>query len=130
MRSPCALIALSLLCLLATAWPAGRSSAADSQQVFAHLFTVPDALPDGADPAPRIVALKAWLSETFGGYTRLGPGEGGWKNETGAVETETNTVYLVTAPRDVSRDIGAWLAREFGVRVPYVLVLPAALFVK
>ena len=127
---PVRALLLSLPCLLAM-WLAAVPVAAESQQVFAHLFTVPAALPDGGDSAAQVSALHAWLAETFGGYTRLAPGgEGGWKNETGVVETEVNTAYLVTAPRDVSKDIAARLARDFGMRVPYVLTFPAALYAK
>ena len=92
------------------------------------LGIVPATLADGSDAAPRVPEFEAWLTETYGGYTRLGAGAGGWKNETGQIETEANAVYLTTAPRDVSKDIAARLAGDFGVRVPYVLVLPAGAF--
>ena len=98
-------------------------------QVFAHVFIVPAALADGSDAAARLPDFEAWLAETFGGYTRLGTGGGGWKNETGQVETEVNTTYLTTAGRDCSKDIAARLVQEFGMRVPYVLVVPAGAFV-
>lgn len=103
---------------------------ADTGQVFAHLFTVPSELPGGGDASQRTTELEAWLTESFGGYTRLGTGRGGWKNETGQVETETDTVYLTTAPRDFSKEIAGRLEHDFGVRVPYVLVFPAGIFVK
>ena len=119
------LTALLLLGLLA-ARP--LPAAADTEQVFAHLFVVPAALADGSSALAAVAALEAWLAETYGGFTRLGAGVGGWKNETGQVETEANAVYLTTAPRDVSKDIAARLAGDFGVRVPYVLVLPAGAF--
>jgi hypothetical protein len=101
---------------------------ADTEQVFAHLFIVPAALADGSDAGPATAGLEAWLAETYGGYTRLGAGAGGWKNEVGQVETEANAAYLTTAPRDVSKDIAARLAQDFGVRVPYVLVFSAGAF--
>ncbi|KHK02506.1 hypothetical protein [Desulfovibrio sp. TomC] len=101
---------------------------ADTVQVFAHLFIVPATLADGSEAAPRVPDFEAWLAETFGGYTRLGAGAGGWKNETGQIETEVNTTYLTTAGRDCSKDIAARLVQEFGMRVPYVLVLPAGAF--
>ena len=116
--------------LLALCLSASAAAVAETQQVFAHLFTVPTSLPEGGDVAAQTTALQAWLAETFGGYTRFGPGEGGWKNESAAIETEANVTYIVTAPRDVSKDIAARLARDFAVRVPYVLVFPAALCVK
>ena len=103
-------------------------AAADTEQVFAHLFVVPAALADGASALAAAAALETWLAETYGGYTRLGAGVGGWKNEVGQIETEANAIYLTTAPRDVSKDIAARLAGDFGVRVPYVLVLPAGAF--
>lgn len=104
--------------------------AAESQQVFVHFFLVPARLPDGTPAASRLPDLDAWLTATCGGYTKLGQAEGGWKNETGQVETEANIAYLVSATRDRSKDIAARLSGDFGVRVPYVLVFPAGLFVK
>ena len=117
------LLAVSLTCL-SLATPAQ----ADMVQVFAHLFVVPAALADGSDAAPALPAFEAWLAESFGGYTRMGSGVGGWKNETGQIETEANTVYLTTANRDSSKEIAARLVQDFGMRVPYVLVLPAGAF--
>ena len=117
------ILALVLVCL-------GHSlpARADTEQVFAHLFIVPAALADGSEAAPQVPAFEAWLAETYGGYTRLGAGAGGWKNETGQIETEDNTIYLTTAGRDCSKDIAARLVQVFGMRVPYVLVLPAGAF--
>lgn len=127
MRHPLFPLSVCLVALLS--WGAAMARA-DTQQVFAHLFTIPASLPDGGDAKARTAELEAWLAETFGGYTRLGPGGGGWKNETGQVETEANTVYLATAPRDFSKEIAARLATDFGERVPYVLAFPAGLFAR
>jgi hypothetical protein len=129
MRPVRALLPL-LFCLSALWLAAVPAVGGESQQVFAHLFTVPTVLPGGADAAEQTAALRTWLAETFGGFTRLGAGEGGWKNEEGHLETEANTTYLVTAPRDVSKEIAARLTRDFGVRIPYVLVFPAAVSAK
>jgi len=101
---------------------------AETVQVFAHLFVIPVALPDGSDAAERISAFEAWLIEAFGGYTRLGFGAGGWKNESGQPETEANAAYLTTATRDVSKDLAARMLQDFGMRAPYVLVFPAGAF--
>jgi len=105
-------------------------AAADTQQVFTHLFVVPAVPADGGDATEKTTAFETWLTETFGGYTCLGAGHGGWKNEAGVIETEANTVYLTTAGRDFSKEIGARLMQDFGMRVPYVLVFPAELFAK
>ena len=121
-RLVCCAFAASL-CLLAAQ---GR---AESRQVFAHVFTVPTVLPEGASASARQRELEAWLSATFGGFTCLGRGTGGWKNEGGRVETQDNVVYLVTAGRDVSKAIAEKLRADFGERAPYVLVIPAGQFV-
>ena len=113
-----------LLVLFLAAVPAW----AGSTPVVAHLFLVPTALPNGRDAAPVLAGLETWLTGTCGGFTRLGTGHGGWRNEQGQAETEANAAYLVTAPRDLSRDIAARLTRDFGVRVPYVLVFPAGMY--
>jgi len=118
------LLAVCLAGLTSLAAPA-RAEVVD---VFAHMFAVPAALADGSDAAPVLPAFEAWLAESFGGYTRMGSGYGGWKNETGQIETEANAVYLTTANRDSSKEIAARLVQDFGVRVPYVLVLPAGAF--
>lgn len=128
MPSPCRRSILASL-TLALAIMLPLAAAASQQPVVAHLFLVPAKLADGRDAAPQTAALEAWLAETCGGYTRLGPGRGGWKNETGHLETEANAAYLVTAPRDVAAAIARRLTRDFGVRVPYVLTFPAGVFV-
>ena len=121
---------LLVLGLLVLAIGASLPARADTGQVFAHLFAVPAEAPGDGNGSQRITALEAWLTDTFGGFTRLGRGLGGWKNETGQVETEANTLYLATAPRDFSKEIAVRLEHDFGVRVPYVLVFPAEIFVK
>ncbi len=113
---------------LALLWTAGPVRA-ETAQVFAHLLVVPLALPDGSDAAQRTADFEAWLIESFGGYTRLGLGSGGWKNEAGQPETEANATYLTTASRDASKEIAARMVQDFGMRVPYVLVFPAGAFV-
>lgn len=121
---------LPALFLLALMFCAVGPARAETRQVFAHLFAVPTDMPGGGDASTIMPAFEAWLTESFGGYTRLGSGGGGWKNEAGQVETEGNTVYLTTADRDFSKEIAARLTHDFGERVPYVLVFPAGLFVK
>lgn len=108
--------------------PAAPVTGLPTAPVVAHLFLVPARLPDGADAAPRLAGLEAWLAEAFGGYTRLGPARGGWKNERGVIETADNLAYLVTFSRDVSGEIAGRIARDFGERVPYVLTFPAGVF--
>lgn len=122
------LVAAAWLFLLLTAALSGPARA-DTVQVFAHLLAAPVVLPDGSDAAPRLATFETWLAETYGGYTRLGSGTGGWKNESGQIETEANATYLITANRDASKDIAARLVQDFGMRVPYVLVVPAGAFV-
>lgn len=119
-----------LTLLVLAVWCFAVPARAQSRQVFVHLFTVPGDLPGGGDITLVLPPFEAWLAESFGGYTRMGAGEGAWKNEKGRVETQGNTVYLVSADRDVSRDIAARLTRDFGERVPYVLVFPAGMFGK
>lgn len=121
---------LTTLCLAFLLVAAASLAGAETRQVFAHLFTVPTDGSGGTDAAAKMPAFEAWLAETYGGYTRLGSGGGGWKNESGQVEVEGNTAYLTTADRDVSKEIAARLVRDFGERVPYVLVFPAGMFVK
>jgi hypothetical protein len=115
---------LAIFCLTAAAQ-------AENRQVFAHLFTVPtDDLPGGADAAGKILELEKWLVQSCGGYTRLGAGNGAWKNDQGQVELQGNAVYLVTASRDFAKDLAARLSKDFGERMPYILVFPADQFLK
>ncbi|MFU2210603.1 hypothetical protein [Solidesulfovibrio sp. C21] len=120
-----ALVVLIILACLAAA-PAPAQS---SRVVMAHIFTVP-ADPPGGNIDAVLPAFENWLATSFGGYTRLGAGDGAWKNKKGQVETQGNIVFLITTGRDVSKDIAARLTRDFGEREPYVLVFPAGLFVK
>lgn len=115
--------------LLVLLLAAATGQAAPSREVFVHFFLMPATLADGTDAGGERSAFEAWLAATYGGYTRLGQGAGGWKNATGQVETETNTAYLVSTSRDVAKAIAARLTAVFGVRVPYVLVWPAGRFV-
>ena len=119
--------ALCVLAILAccAVGPAG----AGTQQVYVHLFTVPTDIP-GSDITKVLPDFEVWLTESFGGYTRLGAGDGAWKNEQGRIEAQGNTVYLASADHDASADIAARLTRDFGERAPYVLVFPAGRFVK
>lgn len=116
------------LCVLVLA-AAPVTARQGAEPVVAHVFLVPARLPDGGDAASRLADLEAWLAEAYGGYTRLGPARGGWKNERGQVETADNVAYLVSFSRDVSGDIAARLTRDFGERVPYVLTFPAGVYV-
>jgi hypothetical protein len=120
-----ALFVLAILACCAVG-PAG----AGTKQVYVHLFTVPTDLPGGGGITRVLPDFEVWLAESFGGYTRLGAGDGAWKNEQGQIEAQGNTVYLVSADRDASADIAARLTRDFGERAPYMLVFPAGRFVK
>ncbi|WP_428565887.1 MAG: hypothetical protein ACP59X_05450 [Solidesulfovibrio sp. DCME] len=119
-----------LCCLLLAAFCLATTARAENRQVFAHLFTVPTDLPGGGDDSTKLPGFESWLVQSCGGYTKLGPGNGGWKNEQGQVEVQGNVVYLVTAPRDVSKDLAARLTSVFGERQPYILVFPADQFLK
>ena len=110
-----------LLCLLPVA------AAAQGQPVLAHVCIIPSPAPGPEGGKDRVAAFEAWLCRRFGGFTRLGQGRGGWTNEQGKPETETNAVYLVTTGSDVSAELAKRIKRDFDVRVPYVLVFPAAL---
>ncbi|UJX41822.1 hypothetical protein K9F62_03715 [Desulfovibrio sp. JY] len=120
-----ACVILAILVLFA----ASPAPAQSSRMVMAHIFTVP-ADPPGGNIDTVLPAFENWLATSFGGYTRLGTGDGAWKNEKGQVETQGNIVFLVTTSRDVSKDIAARLTRDFGERAPFVLVFPAGMFVK
>ena len=120
-----ALFVLAILACCAVG-PAG----AETKQVYAHLFTVPTDIPDGKDITKVLPEFEVWLTESFGGYTRFGAGDGAWKDAQGQIEAQGCTVYLVSADRDAAKDIAARLMRDFGERAPYMLVFPAGRFVK
>lgn len=119
-------VLLLALCSLVPAAP--PATAASAKRVIVHFFTVPVTLPDGTPAKARLAELETWLTETCGGYTKLGQAVGGWKNEAGQTESETNIAYLVSSPRDVSAALAARLHKDFGERVPYVLTFPAGRF--
>lgn len=119
--------AIPLLVLLLCLAPL-QPSLADDGPVLAHLCVIPSPTPQSDADGKRQEAFETWLCRRFGGFTRLGRGRGGWIEEAGRQETETNAVYLVTTTGDTSRELAERIARDFAVRVPYVLVFPATRF--
>ena len=90
-----------------------------------HFFVVPDALPDGANAAPRLPELRLFLAKLAGGYTELGPSEGGFMNAANQLVSEKNHPFLVAADKDLSGDIRAYLDANFPAEMQFILVWKA-----
>jgi len=109
------------LCSLALS-PAANAS---ERAVTLHFFVVTDILPDGASAAPRLPELRLFLAKLAGGYTELGPGQGGFMNAANQLVSEQNHSFLVSADKDLSGEIRAYLDANFPAAMQYILVWKA-----
>ncbi len=123
MKKLCCVALLAALC--AVAFPSVPNAEEKSGVVVVHYFVVPSVLPGGVNAAERLPALRMFLSKLAGGYTQLGMTQGGWVNPKGGLETERNISFLVSAEKDVSKEIAAYLDRHFPAKARYLLVWDA-----
>jgi len=93
--------------------------------VTVHFFLVPAVLPDGTDSAPALPALRLFLAKLAGGYTELGAGSGGYLDDKGELVKEDNIAFVVSAPKDVSKEIKAYLEENFPQDLHFILVWKA-----
>ncbi|MDQ7832958.1 MAG: hypothetical protein RDU30_14600 [Desulfovibrionaceae bacterium] len=97
-----------------------------SEQVVIHFFVVPRVLPGGKEAAGKFPDLRKFLAKTAGGYSQLGSCDGGSLLPSGEVRAETNICFMVSAPRDVSAEIAAYLKTHFENKSPFVLSWPGS----
>lgn len=85
-----------------------------------YFFTVPQRLPDGGTSGPQRKALDAWLVRQAGGYTRIGPCQGGWHNGRDLIE-EDNIAYFVVGPTGLKPQIERIITERFKQRQAFVV---------
>ncbi len=85
-----------------------------------YFFTVPQRLPDGKTSGPEQEALEAWLIRQAGGYTRIGPCQGGWHNGRDLIE-EDNIAYFVVGPTGLKPQIEQIVTERFKQRQAFVV---------
>lgn len=112
------------LCAFAILPPAASAS---EKAATVHFFVVQDVLPDGASAASRLPDLRIFLAKLAGGYTELGPGQGGFMDAANQLVSENNHCFLVSADKDLSGDIRAYLDANFPAEMQYILVWKAVL---
>jgi len=97
-----------------------------AEQVVIHFFVVPRVLPGGKEAAGKFPELRKFLAKTAGGYSQLGSCDGGALLPSGEVRAETNICFMVSASRDVSAEIAAYLKTHFENKSPFVLSWPGS----
>ncbi len=96
-----------------------------ASEVFVHFVVVSSKTRDGGDIHKALDDLKRFLAERAGGYTHLGPTDGGYLPPGGTLRKNTNYSFLVAAPRDITQEIEAYIPEHFDTEKPYILVWKA-----
>ncbi|GEM_PF-5229099 len=94
---------LILALLLAAALSGARPALAEAQ-LTCHFFVIPAAaaVPGGE---ATVTAFKAELARLAGGFTALGQANGGMIAPGGQFETDAHEVFVVSAKKDLTKDI-------------------------
>lgn len=104
--------------------PGAETAVQAAEQVVIHFFVVPRVLPGGKEAALKFPDLRKFLARTAGGYSQLGSCDGGSLLPSGEVRAENNICFMVSASRDVSAEIAAYLKTHFENKSPFVLSWP------
>ena len=102
---------------------AGTATAAE---VWVHFIVVPVKGMAGApaDVEMAMAEFKVNIAEMAGGYTDLGPTEGGFLPAGGELSRSKNFSFIVSAPEDLTRKVEELVGRLFAGGKPFVLVWP------
>ena len=103
--------------LLGQAWAESK--------VFVHFLVVPSKTKDGQDINEALTKLRVKLAEIAGGYTDLGPTNGGYLPSAGKLRQSNNYSFMVAAPRVVTAELDAYVSSHFDTTNPFVLVWEA-----
>ena len=96
-----------------------------ASEVFVHFVVVPSKTKDGGDIHKALDDLKLFFAEQAGGYTHLGPTDGGYLPPGGTLSKSANYSFIVAAPRDISPEIEAYIPQHFDTEKPYILIWKA-----
>ncbi len=96
---------IGLLALLLIATCVHPATAADSAgQLTCHFFVIPAAA-DIQGGESTLIAFKTELAKLAGGFTALGQASGGMIAANGTLETDNHLAFVVSSPKDLSKDI-------------------------
>lgn len=96
-----------------------------ASEVFVHFVVVPSKTRGDRDIHKALDDLKFFFAELAGGYTHLGPSDGGYLPPDGKLEKNANYSFLVAAPKEVTREIEAYILEHFETEKPYILIWKA-----
>lgn len=99
----------------------GKNVHAESS-VYIHFFVVPAAAEEGKDLTTELSKLREQLVVWAGGYTELGASQGGSREPDGKVHSEDNLSFIVSAPTDITIELGKYISQHFATKRPFILV--------
>jgi hypothetical protein len=114
---------LALALVLGSLIFAGGVRAESGAPFMVHFTVIPAAMPDGTDAGPALDAFRKEVIALAGGYTELGPSQGGSMHPDG-VHLEKNIPFVIGADRDVSVELKAMVMRLFATKDVFILTWP------
>ncbi len=85
-----------------------------------YFIVVPLELPNGSPTDTQRKSLERWMADRAGGYTRLGPCHGGWRDGDRIVE-EDHVAYFLRGPAGLKPELERIITEEFQQREPFVV---------
>lgn len=116
-----ALIVLLLVCLTSLCAECLASEEGAQRDAYVHFMVLPVNLPDGSDAESAFKTFRAEMIMLAGGYSELGPSQGGSLHPEGVVSKD-NVAYIVSANRDISSEIKKVTMEIFGIERVFILV--------
>lgn len=108
-----------MLCLVA--FTSIDSHAEDQKPVYVHFIVLPKVLPGGGDSESAYKTFQAEMIMLAGGFSELGNSRGGSMHSDG-VAPRSNAAYIVSADKDISKQIKDVVQRLFGLERVFILV--------
>ncbi|WP_419787582.1 hypothetical protein [Pseudodesulfovibrio sp.] len=115
---PCVFGLLLLFGLMAS-----PASAAGQQPFMVHFVVVPAVLPDGGDASSAVLEFKKEVLKLAGGFTELGPCQGGSLKDSKVNEKE-NVAFIIGADKDISKELKALSLKLFHGGSAFILAWP------
>jgi len=113
MKLKALVLALALIVL-------ASSSALAARPVTVHFFVIPAAMTD-----EKLHDLNTFLIKSAGGFT-ASRSTGGDTGTLGKAYAPENLSYTVSAPKNLGKEIGAYLKKELGLPQVFLLTWPAS----
>ncbi|BCS86790.1 hypothetical protein [Pseudodesulfovibrio sediminis] len=87
---------------------------------YIHFVVVDSVLPDGSDSRDAVLAFEKEVIKLAGGFTEIGATRGG-ALEGDAVVPQKNISFMISADRDISRELKTLTTQLFGGRGGFIL---------